>query len=194
VTRPEALPAALFLVVAFSASGWLQVRWLRSPRGAALRVPLDGGLELRGRRVFGAHKTLRGLLVMVPASGLACLALSLALGPFDAAAARLWALGPAGYLGLGLAGGLGFMLGELPNSFLKRQLGVPPGGAPRGRFTRALCFAGDRLDSVLGMLAGVHVAAGVPPGAWLAVLLAGPLVHWLFNVLLWRRGFKARPA
>jgi hypothetical protein len=30
----------------------------------ALKVPLDGGATVRGRRVFGANKTLRGALLM----------------------------------------------------------------------------------------------------------------------------------
>src|SRR6266498_898812 len=38
---------------------------LRSDLLPGLKRPLDGGLELRGRRVFGANKTLRGLLAMV---------------------------------------------------------------------------------------------------------------------------------
>ena len=94
----------------------------------------------------------------------------------------------------GLVGGLGFMLGELPNSFVKRQLDVAPGGAPRGRLAATACFLADRLDSILGLLLAVHLTFGLPAGTWLVVLLAGPVVHWLFNVLLWRRGFKARPA
>ncbi|MGB0332067.1 MAG: hypothetical protein ACPGPE_09665 [Planctomycetota bacterium] len=44
------------------------------------------------------------------------------------------------------------------------------------------------------VLLAVHLVFSLPAGTWLVVLLAGPVVHWLFNVLLWRRGFKARPA
>ena len=191
---PDALARGLFLLTAFSLSGWLQTRWLPGAALESLRVPLDAGLHLRGRRLFGASKTLRGLVVMVPASGLTCLALGVGLTPISSVADHLWAIGPAGYALLGLAGGLGFMLGELPNSFVKRQLDVAPGAAPGGRIAATLCFVADRLDSILGLLLAVHLTFGVPAGTWVVVLLAGPVVHWLFNVLLWRRGFKARPA
>ena len=191
---PDALARGMFLLAAFSLSGWLQTRWLPGSALESLRVPLDAGLQLRGRRLFGANKTLRGLVVMVPASGLTCLGLGAALSLAPRAADHLWDLGPGGYALLGLVGGLGFMLGELPNSFVKRQLDVAPGGAPRGRLAATVCFIADRLDSILGLLLAVHLTFGLPAGTWLVVLLAGPVVHWLFNVLLWRRGFKARPA
>ena len=192
--EPDALARGLFLLAAFSLSGWLQTRWLPGSALESLRVPLDAGLRFRGRRLFGANKTLRGLVVMVPASGLTCLALGVVLTAVTPAAEHLWDLSPAGYSLLGLVGGLGFMLGELPNSFVKRQLDVAPGGAPRGRLAATACFLADRLDSILGLLLAVHLTFGLPAGTWLVVLLAGPVVHWLFNVLLWRRGFKARPA
>lgn len=192
--HPDALAQGLFLLTAFSLSGWLQTRWIAGQSLESLRIPLDAGLTLRGRRLFGENKTIRGLVVMIPASGLSCMALAVALSPFDGAGARLWQLDLEGYAYLGLIGGLGFMLGELPNSFIKRQLDLPPGGAPAGRTASVACFVADRLDSVLGLLVAVHLSFGLPAGSWVVVLLAGPIVHWLFNVLLWRRGFKTRPA
>ena len=53
-----------------------------------------------------------------------------------------------GYAALGAWAGLGFMLGELPNSFVKRQLDVAPGMAPRGRAGAAVVVRrrSGRLD------------------------------------------------
>ena len=86
--------------------------------------------------MFGEHKTLRGFVVMIPAAAVSFVALAAAVG--DPAAAGLWPLTPLGYAGLGAFAGFGFMAGELPNSFIKRQLGIrpgdcPPGAAPRQR-------------------------------------------------------------
>ena len=50
---PDALARGLFLLTAFSLSGWLQTRWLPGAALESLRVPLDAGLHLRGRRLFG---------------------------------------------------------------------------------------------------------------------------------------------
>ena len=40
----------------------------------------------------------------------------------------MWGLPVTSYAFLGFISGLAFMLAELPNSFLKRQLGIVPGG------------------------------------------------------------------
>ena len=50
----------------------------------------------------------------------------------------------------GLLLGLGCVLGELPNSFIKRQLDVPPGA--QARSVLKICFAVyDQGDLVLGV-------------------------------------------
>jgi hypothetical protein len=89
VIDPDALARGMFLLAAFSLSGWLQTRWLPGSALESLRVPLDAGLRIRGRRLFGAIKTLRGLVVMVPASGLTCLGLGAALSLAPRAADHL---------------------------------------------------------------------------------------------------------
>jgi hypothetical protein len=153
---------------------------------------LDGGLRLRGHRLFGANKTARGFVVMVPAASAAFTLLALAA--VDPSRAGLWALTPGGYALLGAWAGFGFMAGELPNSFVKRQLDIAPGGAPRGRAWTVVQFVVDRLDSGIGMLAAVSVAVHTPAMVWVYVLLIGPAIHWSFSLVLFRLGLKQRAA
>lgn len=195
MATPDPLRAALFLIVAFVIAGLLHSMWLRSERSRRLAIPLDGGRTFRGRRIFGANKTLRGFAVMVPAAALsfAGVAALLAL-PNDTVPSSLWQLSIAQYAALGAWAGLGFMLAELPNSFLKRQLGIGPGEAPRSRAAAIVCFVIDRLDSIVGMLAAVSLAVPTPSAMWGWVILLGPAIHWSFSVLLFRLGVKARPA
>jgi CDP-2,3-bis-(O-geranylgeranyl)-sn-glycerol synthase len=188
----SAWACASFLIVAFIAAGVAQTAWFASPVSHRFAVPLDGGVHLRGRRVFGANKTLRGFLVMVPASSGIFLLLSLAVG--HPAAAGLWPLTPAGYARLGACAALGFMAGELPNSFVKRQLNIEPGALARRRWSAATQFAIDRVDSGVGMLLAVSVAAPTPALTWAIVLAIGPAFHWAFSVLMFQLGLKARPA
>ena len=185
----------LFLVTAFTLSGLAHTAWLAAPRSRRFAVPLDGGRVLGGRRIFGDHKTVRGLLVMVPATGVsfALLAALLAAGP-GIAASGLWPLSPAAYSLLGTWAALGFMAGELPNSFIKRRLGIPPGAAARGRRLRAVCLVADRLDSSVGMLLALALVVPVSWPICLFVLIAGPLVHAAFSVALFRLRVKARAA
>jgi CDP-2,3-bis-(O-geranylgeranyl)-sn-glycerol synthase len=188
----SAASCAVFLIVAFVLAGVAQTAWFASAASRRFDVPLDGGLMLGGERLLGANKTLRGFVVMVPAAAAAFAGLAyLTRGP---AAAGLWPLSTPGYAGLGAAAGFGFMAGELPNSFVKRRLGIGPGALARGRWSGVLQFLIDRVDSGVGMLLAVSALSPTPALTWVLVLLIGPSIHWLFSVLMFHMGLKARPA
>ena len=182
---------AAFLLIAFVFAGAAQTLWLAMRISHTLAFPLDGGASWRGRRVFGANKTARGFVVMVPAAA-AAFALLAALSDPDALG--LWPMSIAQYAGLGAVAGLGFMAGELPNSFVKRRLAIAPGAAAVGPVCRAIQFVADRLDSGVGMLAAVSVVVPTPAETWGVVLLLGSVIHWSFSLLLFRLGVKPRPA
>jgi CDP-2,3-bis-(O-geranylgeranyl)-sn-glycerol synthase len=189
--RPlDPIACALFLVAAFVLAGSAQALWLASDGSRRWAWPLDGGRTFRGRRLLGDNKTARGFVVMVPATGLAFLALALA----GSGTPGLWPLAPRQYLGLGLLAGTGCMLGELPNSFIKRQLRIPPGSPADGPAARALFFVVDRLDSTLGVLAALMLAVPVPTATIVYVLLFGTALHGALSVVTFRLGGKARPA
>jgi hypothetical protein len=188
----NAWACALFLVAAFVVAGVAQTAWFAAPFSRRFAVPLDGGTHLRGRRLFGDNKTLRGFVVMVPAAALAFMGMALAIA--TPAAKGLWPLTPAGYAWLGACAGFGFMAGELPNSFIKRQLDIDPGASARRGWTSAAQFAIDRVDSGVGMLLAVSLAARTPLATWPLVLAIGFSFHWAFSVLMFQLGLKARPA
>lgn len=193
MTELEAVVKAAFLLVGMSVAGVAHVLWLRSPLARRFDAPIDGGLTLRGRRLFGANKRVCGFMVLPPAAALSFALLSDAGGllprPLEEA---LWPMSTLAYAGLGLAAGLAFMLAELPNSFIKRQLDVAPGAAPTQPGQRWLVLLIDRLDSVLGVLIVVSLLVPLPALSWLWVLMAGPLVHAVFSTALYALGLKAR--
>lgn len=188
---PDPAVCALFLLVAFTLAGTGQAIWLSLPYSRRFAWPLDGGRRLRGRRIFGDNKTFRGFLVMLPITGLAFVALALAA---DAALlARLWPLSLPQYGALGLFAAIGCMAGELPNSFVKRQLDIAPGEAARGNLRRVFLLI-DRLDSPAGALAFVALAVPVPWATALYVLGTAPVLHGALSLLAFRLGGKARAA
>jgi hypothetical protein len=117
---------------------------------AALRRPIDGGASFRGRPLFGASKTWRGpVTVALGASGVA----ALQAGPLHAvpwlAAIELVDYEATNPWLLGALAGFAAELAELPNSFVKRQAGVAPGGTARGPLA-IVFYVWDQLDLLLG--------------------------------------------
>jgi hypothetical protein len=181
---------AALLVGSFVVGGACQSAWFAHPASQRFTRPLDGGRTLRGRRIFGDNKTTRGFLIIIPATALAMTAFGAISRSFGIA---VWPLSPAGFCLLGAVSALGLMLGELPNSFVKRQLDVEPGKPPESRAGKVVSVIVDRLDSVVGALLG---AAIVVPVSWRTAvycLLLGPPIHFAFSTLLWVLGVKKRP-
>ena len=142
---------------------------------------LDLGTTLRGRRVFGANKTWRGALVTV--LGTACFATLLAwvntrwlqwpvAVPFAAAHPFAW----------GALLGSGYIAGELPNSFVKRQLDIAP-GAPGSGVAGRVFWLVDQLDSLAGMLLFTwpvwHPSIRVIAALVALMLVAHPVAAWV---------------
>lgn len=116
---------------------------------ALRRAPLDFGATFRGRRVFGDNKTWRGAVVMIAG----CAVFSLLLAKLNAAVLH-WPV-PVDYaqaqpLAWGALLGLGYILGELPNSFAKRQLDIAPGAMGHGARGKWFWVI-DQLDSLAGI-------------------------------------------
>lgn len=114
------------------------------------RRPLDGCLTFRGRRLLGRNKTVRGALVMMVTTACATAWLAHVGGAIHArlAVAALQVEHPWAW---GFLLGIGYFIGELPNSFFKRQLGIAPGAIAPGP-SAAVFWITDQLDSVAGVL------------------------------------------
>jgi len=194
VNMIDPLSCALFLTFSFVLAGTAQTIWFRSQLSQQFKVPLDLGLTCRGRRIFGENKTLRGFIIMLPATAISFVILGYIALKQSYIFVRIWPLTPSAFAVLGLCAGLGFMIGELPNSFLKRQLDIPPGNAPQRTFAKVLSFIMDRFDSIIGMLLAVSFFVPTPWQMWLYVAIIGPVIHWFFSVILYWCGVKGRPA
>lgn len=190
----SAITCASFIILAFVAAGFVQTFWLRSELSKRFSAPIDGGRVFRKRRIFGDNKTWRGFIAIVPAVAVAFMVFRILFAFLGNLLDGLWPLSILQYAALGCFVGVGFMLGELPNSFVKRQFDIPPGGQPKQPFARRLGFLVDRFDSILGGILFLACAVHVPIATYLYILLLGPFIHLAFNVLLYRLGVKSRPS
>ncbi len=193
--RLNPLTCALFILLAMTMAGAFQTLWFRMRLSRRFAIPLDRGITFRGSRLLGDNKTVRGFVVMIPASSAFFYLSGLLLASFSSSPRQgLWDLSPAGFALLGACAGLGLMLGELPNSFVKRQLGIAPGQTSDRPLIKPLFLVVDRLDSIVGMLLFVSLVVSTSWKIWLYVLLMGTGIHWFFSLMLFRSGVKGRMA
>jgi CDP-diglyceride synthetase len=133
--------APLLVSAALSA---VVLRWELLPR---LKRPIDGGATLGGRRIFGDSKTWRGVAVAV-AGCIATVAVQKYVVGDAAGPVAVVDYERIDAIPFGSAIGAGAMLGELPNSFVKRRVGIAPGKTTKGP-SRALFYVWDQIDLLM---------------------------------------------
>ncbi len=156
-----ALSALVLLVIAHGAP-----ILARDLLGTRLAVAVDFGRRLAdGQPVLGSSKTWRGLV--------AALAAGAVLAPL---------LGHEAALGVNFAAWA--MLGDLLTSFLKRRLGIAPGGRASGL---------DQLPEALLPLAMMREALALDALDVVGVCLAFFIVDLVLSRLLYRWHLRERP-
>src|SRR5712692_4521621 len=186
-----ALAQALTFAVPFILTGLLHIAvikhgWL----GKLACMPLDRGASLFGRRLFGDNKTYRGGLIVI--CGVAFFTaiegawLERSRWAADLAIVDYQRVNPVAW---GLLLGLGCVLGELPNSFLKRRLGIAPGTSPTGA-KGVLFWICDQLDSLGGVLvaASIFSVPRVRVVVWLVFIAL--VVHPVGDLIMRSFGLK----
>lgn len=147
--------------------------------------PLDGYATFRGKRVLGAHKTVRGML-----SGI--------LVGMVTASVQVWlyehvpvvkTFVPIDYTSIhpllfGFLAAGGALMGDALKSFFKRQVGITPGKT---------WFPFDQLDYILGGIAGTcwYVHLSLPQ--YLLLLLVWFVLHPLGTFVGYEFKLKESP-
>lgn len=137
----------LYLFTPLLASAVLSGVVIRFDLAHWLKRPIDGGATFRGHRLFGDSKTWRGIAVAVVGSIVTVAVQRYALADFATTLVRVDYRHVSPVL-FGGAMGAGATLGELPNSFVKRQLGIAPGSTTRSPL-RVLFYLWDQVDLLL---------------------------------------------
>jgi CDP-2,3-bis-(O-geranylgeranyl)-sn-glycerol synthase len=151
----------------------------------ALGRPIDGGRRWRGRRLFGENKTFRGVVAVAAGTG---------VGYAISSAAGVWPAGPLSHpemaVAVGLLAGAAAMAAELPNSLLKRQLGIAPGSQPGGMLG-PLFHVLDQVDVVAGAWAVLLWVVEPDLGTVLASLVFMYVAHQAVTLAGYVLGMRA---
>lgn len=150
------------------------------------KVPIDGGRTLHGKRIFGESKTWRGVAVAVFGCVLT-VAVQKHLLREVAGGLAVVDYARVNAVVFGLVMGAAAMAGELPNSFVKRRLGIAAGGTAGGRVQRGLFWVWDQVDLLTltwpALLPWLLPTPGLVVASFAIALVLHPAVAWLGYVL-----------
>ena len=162
---------------------------LRFNLAPALKRPIDGGRCWRGRRLLGANKTWRGALAMIGGAALAAILLWQWPWFWSRLPAEIQRAGVGPYA---ILLSLGATLGELPNSFIKRQLDIAPGAQRRSLLGAAISIF-DQGDFVIGVWLALVPIWVMSVAQALTAFIAVVLVHAIINVIGYAIGARTSP-
>jgi CDP-2,3-bis-(O-geranylgeranyl)-sn-glycerol synthase len=151
-----------------------------------LDAPMDFGHRFRGKRIFGPHKTWRGLITGVIVATLTLWLqqylvvhsawLAEVTAPVDYASLPVLLVGP-----LFAVGALG---GDALKSFFKRQRGIPAGKS---------WFPYDQLDYIIGTVVVLLPFIRLSLVEYFWIFVVWWVAHVVISYISYRVGWKERP-
>lgn len=171
----------LLLILPVFSSGITFIVFLKlvKTRDTFLDLPLDSGIKFNGRRLLGDNKTIKGPIMM----GLFTMFYGFVVYQFTKGSLNLM-LSNFEITRDFLLIGLSYSFGELPNSFLKRQLSIPPGQLPAKKFQRIFFKFTDTFDSLIPIGLVAFLFFKFSPRVIMTALLIGGLIHLITDHLM----------
>lgn len=169
--------------------GVLNMFFCRTALYKAHNKPIDCGKNwVDNKRIFGDNKTFIGFASMV----VICMAISMVYGVL------LQILGANSFSAFyeyrenrilynGITGfwfGFAYMICELPNSFIKRRIGIPEGKTVT-HIKGVLFFVIDQIDSMFGVMLVVAYFGKLSLLQYLFYVFLGGLTHIIINLGLY---------
>jgi CDP-diacylglycerol--serine O-phosphatidyltransferase len=170
---------ALLAIIPLAFAGALHMLVVKNNLLPQLAMPIN-------KKWFGVSKTWRGVL---------CMPLFTALGFYIVFTLFNVNSGYASFdlsryspIELGLMLGLAYIMAELPNSWMKRRMGIPSGELPDKN--RMLFIIADQLDSVVGCGLVYVIVIGMPVTTFISLILIGLYIAFAVKNILYHLGYK----
>lgn len=151
--------------------------------------PIDSNLYLKdGKPLFGKNKTWIGFVSMI----LFCIILQVLEG-FICQIFNLNYLNYFYYINankisfnilIGFLLGFSYMICELPNSFIKRRIGIEPGNQGNG-ILKWIFIIIDQIDSMIGVMMILYLFSNITIIEYVIFVFIGALTHIFVNYILY---------
>ncbi len=181
-TITVAIVTSLYLMLPLVISGIIHMVVVRSNVFKVIKIPIH-------QQAFGENKTWRGVLVMPVLSMLGVWATQQI--PVEGSELVTVSLVNESAIILGILLGLGYVIFELPNSFIKRRLGIAPGKLPPSK--KIIFIIIDQADSAIGCALVYLLMKDISVMIFLIIIFLGPLIHLLVNLTLYLLGLRKEP-
>lgn len=170
-------PAGFANLAAFGAG---KIRMLKK-----YKYPVDGYAKFRGKRVLGAHKTIRGFVAAVVCGIIIC---SLQVYFYDSFP-TIRAIVPLNYSSanpilLGTLLGFGALFGDAVKSFFKRQKNILPGSS---------WFPFDQIDYIVGGVVFSLMYIRLPLVVYIIMFIVWFLIHPLTTFIGYLFKLRRKP-
>jgi len=193
----SALSQLAFLIAILVCAGATNMVFVKAPILISLSRPMDNGLLFRdGKRLFGDNKTWKGFfgMIILTSIWLAIVGWLSAKYPYIESLSLIsfeTLRSPFNAWFFGAIWGLAYVLAELPNSFVKRRVDIPPGKNVTG--TRGFLFLVlDQADSVIACVIVLPLFSSITWPDAIALVVLGSLAHYLANLGLFAVRLKAQ--
>ena len=154
-----------------------------------LKKPIDGNKNfIDKKRIFGDNKTWKGLFGYIFFNTIICVLLGMLFNILKWNDLNFFYINHPNTIKYNLL--IGFLIGlfyalfELPNSFLKRRLGITPGKTIKG-FKKVFFIILDQADSVFGVALVVWMFYPLGIKKYILYIVIGVVTHLIINMLLY---------
>jgi 1-acyl-sn-glycerol-3-phosphate acyltransferase len=172
----------LYLVSPLILAGIVHSIAIKKDLFSALRQPIDGGKLFQNKEIFGKNKTWRGILITVVVSICVVAIQKFLYSKNIFVAFSLINYQNIGWLQFGFLLGIAYSIAELPNSFIKRRIGIKAGEINQQKFL--LQYLIDQIDSSIGVVLVLFFFYSLQWKTLIAIFLIGTLVHIIIDQLL----------
>lgn len=164
----------LLLILPVFCAGLTFIVYLKLFHFPLLNIPLDNYKKFRNKRIFGTNKTIKGPLIMALFTSIfGIIVYSFLKNTLSFFYSHQM------IIGIFALAGFAYSLGELPTSFIKRQLDISPGEST-GVFFSIL----DIFDSLIAIAIVYLLFLPVSFTSVITALLIGGLIHVLTDILM----------